>query len=226
MLKASVANGLGDAAGGLQVISVSNDRTEADFDEYCGAMPWASIPYARAQEVKANLRDRFAVKTIPTLVVLDAATGEVITKAGRDRVETDPTGEYFPWATGSGADKAIAISIQGAVGGGGGSSTPTPFKAFGVASRGDGGNGGMSWRHLTYRERVFTKPLLAMGHRGINPNRPDDLYMDENAVRVRAGIFNIVTVLVLMNLTFTKWWGSAALSQRSVTLHPPRRNSS
>lgn len=156
-------------------------------------MPWLSVPYGRTQEVKGFLRDRYGIKTIPALVILDAATGEVVTHAGRDNVVADPSGVSFPWAGGSGA---TAISIPN----GGG-------KEGGVtkAMVGGGGGGGQSWRHLTYCERVFTKPLLALGHKGINPSRPDDMYMDENAVRARAGIFNILSMLVLTNLTFLKW---------------------
>ena len=34
---------------------------------------------------------------IPTLVVLDAKTGEIITRDGRSAVMKDSTGEAFPW---------------------------------------------------------------------------------------------------------------------------------
>ena len=202
-LKDSVTKmGLGNHAGGLQVITVSNDRTEADFKAYCGAMPWLSIPYDRAQEVKGELRDRYGIRTIPALVLLDAATGEVVTHSGRDNVVADPSGVSFPWA---GAAGGAAVVSVGAGGEGGGGVKVAPSDHF---VGGDGGGKGVqpgSWRHMTYTERVFTKPLLAMGHRGINPGRPDEMYMDENAVRVRAGIFNIMSMFVLVNLTFLKW---------------------
>lgn len=37
------------------------------------------------------------VQTIPTFVVLETETGEVITDAARDAVDADPDGANFPW---------------------------------------------------------------------------------------------------------------------------------
>ena len=37
------------------------------------------------------------VTTIPTLAVIDATTGAIVTTAGRDAVDADPTGARFPW---------------------------------------------------------------------------------------------------------------------------------
>jgi nucleoredoxin len=37
------------------------------------------------------------VASIPNLVVVERATGKVVTTAGRDAVDADPQGEKFPW---------------------------------------------------------------------------------------------------------------------------------
>lgn len=40
---------------------------------------------------------KFKVNTIPTLILVDGKTGEVITKRGCKIVKTDPKGTGFPW---------------------------------------------------------------------------------------------------------------------------------
>jgi len=42
-----------------------------------------------------------------------------------------------------------------------------------------------------------------LGHHA-NPSKPDEMYMDEHAVRIRAGILNIVTWIALINIFFWK----------------------
>ncbi|CAB9514320.1 nucleoredoxin-like [Seminavis robusta] len=42
-----------------------------------------------------------------------------------------------------------------------------------------------------------------LGHHA-NPEKPDDMYMDEHAVRIRAGILNSITWIALMNVFFWK----------------------
>ncbi|CAJ1938900.1 unnamed protein product [Cylindrotheca closterium] len=41
-----------------------------------------------------------------------------------------------------------------------------------------------------------------LGHRNVSEVHPGDMYMDEHAVRTRAGLLNIVTVVALMNVFF------------------------
>ena len=42
-------------------------------------MPWLTLPYAE-RELAQGLGTKYGVEGIPCLVVLDAATGEVVTK--------------------------------------------------------------------------------------------------------------------------------------------------
>lgn len=46
----------------------------------------------------AKLSDKYDVEGIPSLVIVEPATGKVITANGRGAVASDPTGENFPWA--------------------------------------------------------------------------------------------------------------------------------
>lgn len=57
-------------------------------------MSFLALPYAE-RERKASLSEQYDVSGIPTLVLLDGATGEIITKEGREAVSTDPEG--YPW---------------------------------------------------------------------------------------------------------------------------------
>jgi len=84
-------------AKGLEIVFVSSDRDEASFNEYFKEMPFLALPYS-ARDVKKSLSKKFKVQGIPTLVILDSETGEVITKDGREAVDDDPSGKSFPWA--------------------------------------------------------------------------------------------------------------------------------
>eukprot|EP00440_Ansanella_granifera_P028618 gb/GFBE01031090.1/.p1 GENE.gb/GFBE01031090.1/~~gb/GFBE01031090.1/.p1 ORF type:complete len:443 (+),score=139.63 gb/GFBE01031090.1/:1-1329(+) len=87
-------NGLCDK--GLEVVFISSDRDEASFKEYYGEQPWLALPFS-ARDKKAELSKKFKVEGIPTVVIVNAENGEVITKDGRSAVMKDPSGEKFPW---------------------------------------------------------------------------------------------------------------------------------
>jgi len=80
---------------GLEVVFVSSDKGEKEFDSYYGEQPWLALPY-EDRERKAALSKQFKVQGIPTLVILDK-DGSVITTKGRGAVSEDPTGENLPW---------------------------------------------------------------------------------------------------------------------------------
>jgi nucleoredoxin len=84
-------------AKGLEVVFVSWDRSQAEFDEYFAEMPWAAVPYAQAEKLKSTVNKKDKVQGIPTLVILDGATGATITKDGREAVINDPRGNELPW---------------------------------------------------------------------------------------------------------------------------------
>ncbi|EGB12089.1 hypothetical protein AURANDRAFT_16440, partial [Aureococcus anophagefferens] len=66
----------------FEVVFVSSDRDDAQFDEYYGAHPWAAVPFAN-RDAKAALSRKFKVQGIPTFVLVDGETGELITADGR-----------------------------------------------------------------------------------------------------------------------------------------------
>lgn len=103
---------------GMLAVFVSSDRDEASFDEYSGKMPWPAVPFAAAG-VRQRLSRKFKVSGIPALVLVDAASGRVITDDGRTEVARDPDGERFPWIPPPLRD-VLARSPTYVAGGGGG----------------------------------------------------------------------------------------------------------
>eukprot|EP00669_Euglena_mutabilis_P010282 TRINITY_DN5039_c0_g1_i1.p1 TRINITY_DN5039_c0_g1~~TRINITY_DN5039_c0_g1_i1.p1 ORF type:complete len:151 (-),score=30.05 TRINITY_DN5039_c0_g1_i1:220-672(-) len=85
---------------GFEIVFCSADKEEAQFQEYYGGMPFKALPFDSPN--KDALRTKFKLKSVPTLLVLDAASGKVITARGVRILEKDPTGGKL--ATGSGLD--------------------------------------------------------------------------------------------------------------------------
>lgn len=79
----------------FEIIFCSSDRDTASFASYFGEMPWLAIPHG---DKRAKVLSRiFKVEGIPSLVLLDGETGEVINGAARAAVAADPEGTKFPW---------------------------------------------------------------------------------------------------------------------------------
>merc|ERR1719247_3678577 len=87
---------LREAGKDFEVVFVSSDRTQSDFDEYFGEMPWLALPFAD-RSGKKKLTKKFKVKGIPSVVMLDGTTGETISTNARTSIMEDPKGEAFPW---------------------------------------------------------------------------------------------------------------------------------
>lgn len=94
---------------GMEIIFVSSDRSEKDFQGYYREMPWLAVPYS-SRDIHAKLNKKFKVQGIPSLVILDK-DGQVITADGRSKVSEDPMGAAFPWKPKAFAD-AIGSSFR------------------------------------------------------------------------------------------------------------------
>jgi len=93
---AEIYSGLVGAGKEFEIVFVSSDREEDAFREYFSEQPWLALPYSD-RKLKNALSKKYKVQGIPTLVIVDAQTGELITKDGRDAVMSDPKGAEFPW---------------------------------------------------------------------------------------------------------------------------------
>jgi len=70
-------------------------ETEQAFRETLGEIPFLTLPLG--SQVCEELKLLFEIYEEDRLVILEAATGRLITANGRDGVELDPTRTRFPW---------------------------------------------------------------------------------------------------------------------------------
>jgi len=71
----------------LEIVFVSGDRDENSFRNYYQTMPWKAIPFNQLQFVKHALNMTYGVRGIPSFVVLDAVSGELVVSANESRQE-------------------------------------------------------------------------------------------------------------------------------------------
>lgn len=63
----------------LEIIYVASDRSVESFQGYYGRMPWLAIPGDRSSlAIKEKLANTFCIRGIPSLILLDAKTGNYI----------------------------------------------------------------------------------------------------------------------------------------------------
>lgn len=68
----------------IEIFFVTSDRSEAEFNEYFGTMPWKAIPFGN--EAIDNLNDAFGIQGIPTFLVFNNE-GKIIDDKARTTVE-------------------------------------------------------------------------------------------------------------------------------------------
>ena len=68
----------------IEIIFVSSDKNEAEFNEYFGSMPWISLPFK--DESIDILKQTFEVMGIPTFLVFNSE-GKLIDDKARTTVE-------------------------------------------------------------------------------------------------------------------------------------------
>jgi nucleoredoxin len=79
----------------FEIVYISSDNDQAQFDSSFAEMPWLALPYE--SEMRNRITKRFKVNCFPTLLLLDAKSGNIITRKGRDIISKDPKGEQYPW---------------------------------------------------------------------------------------------------------------------------------
>jgi hypothetical protein len=72
---------------GLEVVFVSSDRDLHSYENYYASMPWWAIPFASIFHVKDTLAAIYGIQGIPSLVVLDAVSGNIVADASTARGE-------------------------------------------------------------------------------------------------------------------------------------------
>jgi nucleoredoxin len=71
---------------GLEIIFVSSDRNEAEFQQYYQGMPFKAIPF-RNRTLAQQIKSVFGVRGIPSLVVIDAMSGRIVVSQEDSRQE-------------------------------------------------------------------------------------------------------------------------------------------
>ncbi len=64
---------------------------------YYQKMPWLAVPMDTAGHYVQALGARYGLRGLPHLVLLDGATGQLVTADARTKVVKDPYGLQFPW---------------------------------------------------------------------------------------------------------------------------------
>ncbi|KAG5321355.1 NXN protein, partial [Pseudoatta argentina] len=85
----------------VHVVLWSNVTEVLDFDEsfriHVADLPWLAV-LNRDYERKTRLTRRYRIKAgVPTLILLEASNGSIVTRGGVERTIADPTGAEFPW---------------------------------------------------------------------------------------------------------------------------------
>ncbi len=70
----------------VEIIFVSSDRSQDQFNIYFSSMPWLAIPYD-STFVRQSLSQRIGVRGLPSLVVIDPQTGDVISNRARNEIQ-------------------------------------------------------------------------------------------------------------------------------------------
>lgn len=78
----------------LEIILVSRDQNQDDFEEYFLQMPWLAIPFGDVRI--SQLAEKFAIKGIPILLVLKK-NGDIATKSGKMDVTNEGNGAFDKW---------------------------------------------------------------------------------------------------------------------------------
>jgi len=79
----------------FEIVFVSSDRSQEDFDEYFGEMPWKALPFSD-RDKKAALSKKYKVQGIPSLIILNP-DGSTLNAKGTEAVRGDKNGNNFPW---------------------------------------------------------------------------------------------------------------------------------
>jgi hypothetical protein len=81
----------------FQIVWISRCRDVESYGQYFTEMPWIALPPQEAMGERGQwLGEKYSVKGIPTLVLLDDV-GNVITKDARTMIPKDKAGIGFPW---------------------------------------------------------------------------------------------------------------------------------
>eukprot|EP00475_Leptophrys_vorax_P011016 TRINITY_DN17573_c0_g1_i3.p1 TRINITY_DN17573_c0_g1~~TRINITY_DN17573_c0_g1_i3.p1 ORF type:complete len:607 (+),score=136.86 TRINITY_DN17573_c0_g1_i3:418-2238(+) len=81
----------------FELVFISSDQSHTDFAQYYAQMPFLAIPFENRRQ-KDMLSATYAVRAIPTLIMIDAKSTELICIDAANQIRRDdPLGQKFPW---------------------------------------------------------------------------------------------------------------------------------
>lgn len=78
----------------FEVVFVSADNSQREYDDYFGEMPWLALPYGDPR--CDTLAQQQGIQGYPTLLIV-SPEGEVVNSDGTSAVRADPEGAKFPY---------------------------------------------------------------------------------------------------------------------------------
>ena len=97
----------------FEIVFVSSDRDEASMRAYFADMPWLCLSWEDRNKMLMTLSETYSynIHRIPHLVLVDAATGQVITTSGREAVALGADAFPFTPAAASAAKQTRARKV-------------------------------------------------------------------------------------------------------------------
>lgn len=80
----------------FEVVFISWDEESEDYEGYYAKMPWATVGFIEPAD-QQRFNDLYKVESIPTLIGIDAESGDVVSRTARTMVVKDPSGANYPW---------------------------------------------------------------------------------------------------------------------------------
>ena len=81
----------------FEIIYVSSDNDEEEFNECYNKMPWLAIPYE--SDAIELAQEEFKVSGVPVLIVLNGKTGQIIDNKGRKTFTDKGSSTFDHWAS-------------------------------------------------------------------------------------------------------------------------------
>ncbi|BFZ15447.1 hypothetical protein BsWGS_18486 [Bradybaena similaris] len=78
-----------------EIIFISLDIDEDCCKEHYESMPWLLFPFEN--DLNEQIAVKYGITEIPTLLLLDPKTGNLVAVKGHELVEQDPSGDKCPW---------------------------------------------------------------------------------------------------------------------------------
>lgn len=79
----------------FEVIFISKDYTDREFAGYFSTMPWLAVPFSEKSRI-SHLFQRFRVRGIPTLIILDKQ-GNELSRNAVSEIEAQGLLAAVPW---------------------------------------------------------------------------------------------------------------------------------